>query len=102
MSDEKKETKMDLLSMVEIISKALHEKNQHFVLRTETDIVGAFYPAEQSKTISEIMKKINQMEKRLSKLESSSERDVLYQNTFDNRALPVSGDKEDVSESRRS
>ena len=67
---ESKETKPDLTAMVEMISQALHKKNQHFVLRTETEVVGAFYPSEQAEVFNTMVAKLNAMELKLIELEN--------------------------------
>ena len=70
-TETKSETKkLDLQEIVEVVSEALHKKNQHFVINTETKTVGAFYPSAQSETISSIHTKIIELEARLSALES--------------------------------
>jgi hypothetical protein len=73
-NDEKKEdTKLDLMQLVEVISESLHKKHEQVVIRSETKILGAFYPAEQTNVISSLQKKLTELEDRLSALESSDD-----------------------------
>lgn len=63
--------KSDLQDIVEVVANALHTKNQHFVLRTETKVVGSFYPAEQAVMFERLQQQLDVLTDRLSQLESS-------------------------------
>ncbi len=63
-------TKPDLHDTVTSIAKALKETKQHLVLRTETEVVGAFLPAEQADQAKYVKDRLDSLSKRLEILEA--------------------------------
>ena len=72
MTTEHEEKKPDLYDTITQIAQALEKESKHFVIRTDTQVIGAFLPSEQSEWFTYVKGRLDSMDKRLEVLEVSS------------------------------
>lgn len=71
MTNETEEKKPDLADTVTQIAQALEKEKQHFVIRTDTKVIGAFLPSEQAEWFTYVKGRMDSMDRRLEVLEGS-------------------------------